>query len=59
MELFNWIKIYLVSHILLLRFADPRILITIKKLFKLSRYKEYEVEDTKGYDPETQWYIIK
>ena len=59
LELLDGIKIYPVFHVLLLEFADPRILILIKILLGLVLGNKYEVERITGYDSKTQRYVIK
>ena len=50
LELLDKIKIYPVFYILLLESADPRILLVIRKLSKLTRDNEYKVEKIINYD---------
>ena len=52
-------KIYSMFYISLLKSADSEILTIIQRSSKLLRYKKYEIEDIKEYDPETQRYTVK
>ena len=59
LELLNWIRFYSVFYVKRLKLVNPKILIQIKKLPKLSQYNEYEIEKIEDYDSETHQYIVK
>ena len=59
MELLDKIKIYLIFRISLLKFADLRISISIKKSLRFASNNKYEIEKITEYNPKTRQYIIK
>ena len=59
MELSNKIKIYSIFYILLLESADPKILVFIWILIKLSQNNKYKIKEITEYNPKIRQYIIK
>ena len=59
LNLLRKMKIYSVFYVLLLKSADLRILLVIKKSSQLVQNKKYKIKKIVRYDYRTQQYIIK